>query len=759
MKNESTRKKINVDKPNYSSIWAYKQEDDGVLKLALFKDSTPLDITGQTIKLGAKRPNNSIIELTEGFKINNNELDIKLKNNILAVPGIVECDLEITDEVGRMTTASFYLTINKKITGEDNLNASNDISAINKIVEEVLAKGKELDSNIKVLVEQANKKITTIDTALNQKLNEMQADYNSLQKIIIDENQAANLQNQVNKTNAQLDTNVRGLDVKKANQSDLIIERKRIDNLSKLNEGSTTGDAELIDARIGVNGVNYNNIGSAIREQLKNSISSNIITTSFTLDNSFNGGLLKSAMCLFKGQTVQICIEDTNGILDKNGTFSFGVIDLEGNQINNLCKIKANEIGEFTAPNDIKQIVFWVAANLKVSNGDVNLIIKHKQNIYEEITDLNNKVYDLNNNSDVIKLNLFGSDKPLFKNTISKNATVGSNLELINPVSINAGETIYIELDTDSVDANLEIPIAINYENTGEIGNLLKIKPNQEYSYTINNENATYVKAWISLTTILSNGTATFTISNYSKATIKDEISSLRGEITSLRSEINNSNKSNISNLNFSIIGDSYSTYKKWISDAYLPWYTDEGNTKDNNVTSVKQTWWWKLSNETGMSLLTNSSYSGSTICNTWYNSEDISGSNKSFLTRIKKDIGENNTLKNKPNIIFIFGGTNDKWAKSPVGSVKYDSWSNDDLKNVLPAFCYLIDYLKLWNPQARIINIVNDLLSDEIKNGMTQACNYYNIENLILTDIEKENDHPNINGMERIKQQIKEIL
>ena len=94
MKNESTRKKINVDKPNYSSIWAYKQEDDGVLKLALFKDSTPLDITGQTIKLGAKRPNNSIIELTERFKINNNELDIKLKNNILAVPGIVERDLE-----------------------------------------------------------------------------------------------------------------------------------------------------------------------------------------------------------------------------------------------------------------------------------------------------------------------------------------------------------------------------------------------------------------------------------------------------------------------------------------------------------------------------------------------------------------------------------------------------------------------------------------------------------------------------------------
>ena len=185
MRNESIRKIINVDQPNHVPIWAFKQEDDGVLRLSLFKGSPLLDITGQTIKLGAKRPNNSIIELTDGFEINSNELDIILKNNILAIPGIVECDLEITDVVGKMTTASFYLTVTKKMTGEDNLDASNDISAINKIVAEVLAKGKELDSNIKVVVEEANKKITAIDTALNKKLNEMQEDYNSLQRIII----------------------------------------------------------------------------------------------------------------------------------------------------------------------------------------------------------------------------------------------------------------------------------------------------------------------------------------------------------------------------------------------------------------------------------------------------------------------------------------------------------------------------------------------------------------------------------------------
>lgn len=42
----------------------------------------------------------------------------------------------------------------------------------------------------------------------------------------------------------------------------------RIDNLATLTEGSTTGDAELIDGRIGPTGVSYKNLGDAIRNQV-----------------------------------------------------------------------------------------------------------------------------------------------------------------------------------------------------------------------------------------------------------------------------------------------------------------------------------------------------------------------------------------------------------------------------------------------------------------------------------------------------------
>ena len=59
------------------------------------------------------------------------------------------------------------------------------------------------------------------------------------------------------------------LDVARAKlSSQIAVERTRIDNLAKLTEGSTTGDAELIDARVGINEITYSNVGSAIRGQL-----------------------------------------------------------------------------------------------------------------------------------------------------------------------------------------------------------------------------------------------------------------------------------------------------------------------------------------------------------------------------------------------------------------------------------------------------------------------------------------------------------
>ncbi|WLT35552.1 SGNH/GDSL hydrolase family protein [Lactiplantibacillus plantarum] len=210
-----------------------------------------------------------------------------------------------------------------------------------------------------------------------------------------------------------------------------------------------------------------------------------------------------------------------------------------------------------------------------------------------------------------------------------------------------------------------------------------------------------------------------------------------------------NETQNPISGKTVSIVGDSYSAFTGWVPEGNNISY----NGTFNGVASFSDMWWFKVIQKFNMSLMLNESWSGSTICNTGYNASDATAT--SFLTRITKRYGATNTLGQKPQVLFILGGLNDTWAKSPLGNAQYSDWTTDDLKTTLGAYSKMINDILLYNPGIEIINFEYADVSQEIRDGKALICEHFGVKNVPISVVDSLAGHPTTTGMQQIVDQI----
>ena len=202
---------------------------------------------------------------------------------------------------------------------------------------------------------------------------------------------------------------------------------------------------------------------------------------------------------------------------------------------------------------------------------------------------------------------------------------------------------------------------------------------------------------------------------------------------------------------NVMILGDSYSTFEGFIPEGYGSWY--RRNATHTNVTDENDTWWHTVMRRTRSSLLLNCSYSGSTVCNTGYDGADYSSI--SFITRFRELKAKGFFDENRIDTLIILGGLNDFWAGAPVGEIKYDGVTDEDLYSFLPALCTLLSEARAVLPNARILFIGEEYISRELKDGFKEICEHVGIEYLELAGISKGEGHPDKAGMKSIAEQV----
>ena len=208
--------------------------------------------------------------------------------------------------------------------------------------------------------------------------------------------------------------------------------------------------------------------------------------------------------------------------------------------------------------------------------------------------------------------------------------------------------------------------------------------------------------------------------------------------------------------IKFSVLGDSFSSFKGTVdpeSNAVWPY-------EEIGVTSAEQMWWHKVATKMKWTLDKNNSFSGSLICNF----RDFDGGNyygpNSFIRRM-------DNLGN-PDVIFVFGGTNDIWDGAEFGDFIYSDWTEEQLCDIRPALSYLFDNLERLYPKAEIYFLIDmDLCSggidDETKQVFIQSvhhiANHYKVNCIDIYDINKSQWHPNAKGHEGIALQVIEVL
>ena len=250
-------RKINLDinKDLYNPIQVKQNDTARYLLFNLLDNGVPFSLENKTVRVYGLKPdgtkvfnNLTIINAARGLA------ELQLTTQMLVKPGCLKLELVIYEATDILSTTKFDIDIISCIRDDGAIESTNEFSALTV----ALAKADEYGKALKQGTENIELIYATELNGVKSQLEETKK-----QKVDKEEGKGLSTNDYTNSDKAEVDK------IKdKATKEELELERARINLLSKLQDGSTTGDAELKDIRIMADGGTAENAGDAVRRQV-----------------------------------------------------------------------------------------------------------------------------------------------------------------------------------------------------------------------------------------------------------------------------------------------------------------------------------------------------------------------------------------------------------------------------------------------------------------------------------------------------------
>ncbi len=455
-------------------------------------------------------------------------------------------------------------------------------------------------------------------------------------------------------------------------------ERARIDNISTLEEGSTTGDAELEDIRVGYNGTTYNNAGTAVREQL-----SNIYTNTL------------------KFIDLNVNIQQYNDLVSHISQYGSYLLDADKwqdkpQQNQAYCLLVLRYTGNYN-----QQIAI---AN---SNGKIytRIVQRTTYNVYRNWTEyptqieFNNslKFIDIPNPSVYSNLmtNITNNQISHISDAFTDRPTVNTGILITSQYSLNYQIQIFIDMVSNAMFTRIinktTRAIHRDWENTGVTGKALNLNSSisdAECNNDMNNlkNNLIYgvhqdlnAENW----PVYNTGGQIVTFgkqvsrTNSDTQIVVDSNNNMYHRVywgNQWSNWVKNKSIKKLNSLKYSVLGDSRSTFK-----GISPW-SNYCHYPDNYLKNASDMWWSIVEKETGMQRVKIDAFSGSRISTGGSVAHYADG--YEFCTDIR--INELIDGETVPDIVFIYGGVNDWYNNISIGNATYNSNDTDNVANAL---------------------------------------------------------------------------